>query len=567
MCAVLAHPHYPFASPHQDGGANERGRRHSGRGYDASVKRRGETVLSAAVGVLAAVVTLAVAELAAQFVAAASSPLFAVGSLVIDIVPPWVKETAIALFGTGDKIALLVGLALLVLVLAVGIGVLEFRATPWGVVALAAVGVVAMATAVTRAGASVNWAIPTAVGVVAGAFVLRLGSDRLHSWADATRAAATATESPSREAGADRAVLSRTVTTRRGFLTIVGASAAAAVVATIAAQAMRAATTAANAVREAIALPKPTVAAPAIAADAELGIPGLAPVISANDTFYRIDTALQVPTIDPETWTLRVTGMVEHELELSYRQLLELPLTETAATLTCVSNEIGGGLIGNAVWMGYPIRYLLGKAGPLAGADMVLSTSVDGFTASTPIEALQDENRNAILAVSMNGEPLPLQHGFPVRMVVPGLYGYVSATKWVTELKVTRFEDDVAYWTARGWSDHGPVKTSSRIDVPRSGANVSSGTVVVAGMAWAQHTGIDRVEVSVDGKPWAEASLAAAISTDTWVQWYFEWDATSGSHTIAVRATDATGFTQSGDEVGVIPDGAEGWHTVSVGVA
>lgn len=516
---------------------------------------RRQRVWAGIVGLFAAVATLAVAELAAQFVDAASSPLFAVGSFVIDIVPPWVKDAAIALFGTADKIALLIGLALLVAVLAVLIGILELRRTPWGVVALAVVGLIAAIAASTRAGASAMWAIPTALGVVAGAFVLRVGTDRLRRWVDV---AAVAPPTPNSVA--------QSGTTRRGFLAVLGVTAAGAVVASIASQAMRAATTAANAVREAIALPKPTIAAPAIASGAELGIPGLATVISDNETFYRIDTALQVPNIDPTQWSLKVTGLVDQELELTYEELLKLPLTETVVTIACVSNEIGGGLIGNAVWMGYPIRYLLEKAGVQPGADMVLSRSIDGFTASTPLEALTDEGRDAILAVSMNGEPLPLQHGFPVRMIVAGLYGYVSATKWVTELRVTRFEDDLAYWTTRGWSERGPIKTSSRIDVPRNGATVGEGKVAIAGMAWAQHTGIRGVEVRVDGGAWAEASLADEISVDTWVQWVYEWDAPAGNHTIEVRATDDSGFTQSPDRVPVVPDGAEGWHTITVNV-
>jgi DMSO/TMAO reductase YedYZ molybdopterin-dependent catalytic subunit len=461
-----------------------------------------------------------------------------------------VKDTAIALFGTGDKVALLVALGLLVAILAVAIGLLEYRRPGWGVAALALVGVIAGGAAATRAGATIAWAIPTAIGVVAGAFVLRIATDRLRVWSDAPTAAPATTD-----------------VSRRGFLRVMGITAASAVVATVAAQAMRAATSAANVVRDAIALPAPAVAAPAMPEGAELSIRGLAPVITPNDSFYRIDTALQVPIIDAEKWTLKITGLVEREIEIGYRELLELPLIETVATLSCVSNEIGGNLIGNAVWLGYPIRELLAKAGPLARADMVLSTSHDGFTASTPLDVLVDENREAILAVAMNGEPLPLAHGFPVRMVVPGLYGYVSATKWVTELKVTTFEDDLAYWTARGWSDRGPVKTASRIDVPRNGASIEAGMVAVAGMAWAPHTGITGVEVRVDGGAWAPAKLADGISDDTWRQWVYQWVAKSGNHTLEVRATDASNFTQSGVPVSVVPDGAEGWHTITVNVA
>jgi len=257
--------------------------------------------------------------------------------------------------------------------------------------------------------------------------------------------------------------------------------------------------------------------------------------------------------------------MVDHEVTLSWDELLALPLEESVTTLACVSNEVGGNLIGNAVWLGYPIRELLARANPSADADMVLSRSVDGFTASTPLAVLQDD-RNAILAVGMNGEPLPAQHGFPVRMVVPGLYGYVSATKWVVDLEVTRFDAASAYWTDRGWSAKGPIKLQSRIDVPRGGQQLTAGTITVAGVAWHQHVGIAAVDVQVDDGPWQPATLAEAISIDTWVQWRFDWEAESGTHTLRVRATDADGEVQTSDMQGVVPDGATGLDERSVTV-
>jgi DMSO/TMAO reductase YedYZ molybdopterin-dependent catalytic subunit len=305
------------------------------------------------------------------------------------------------------------------------------------------------------------------------------------------------------------------------------------------------------------------VAAPPVPAGAELGIRGLAPVVTPNADFYRIDTALQVPNLDPAEWRLRIHGLVENEFELTWDELIALPLEESHTTLMCVSNPVGGELVGNALWLGYPIRELLARAKPTSEADMVLSRSSDGFTASSPLEALTDD-RNAILAIGMNGEPLPLEHGFPVRMVVPGLYGYVSATKWVVDLQVTRFDQARAYWTDRGWSARGPVKISSRIDVPRS--DVSAGEVVVAGVAWHQHTGIAGVEVSIDDGPWQDAELASAISTDTWVQWSYRWDADPGAHMLKVRATSADGEVQTSDFAPVAPDGATGHHTVTVSV-
>ncbi|MCC2592809.1 molybdopterin-dependent oxidoreductase [Tessaracoccus sp. OS52] len=268
--------------------------------------------------------------------------------------------------------------------------------------------------------------------------------------------------------------------------------------------------------------------------------------------------------MDPDSWRLRVTGMVEREIEFTFDELLGEELVEALVTLACVSNYVGGDLVGNAVWTGLPVRELLARAGVEDGADMVLSTSVDGFTAGTPLVAMTDD-RNALLAVAMNGEALPAQHGFPVRLVVPGLYGYVSATKWVTELKVTTFAADEGYWTPRGWSALGPVKTAARIDVPKSG-NVSAGSVVLAGVAWAQHRGISRVEVRIGEGQWQETTLAAEPSIDSWRQWMFTWQADPGEYEIAVRATDGFGEVQTEALADPAPDGATGWHTIRVTV-
>ena len=311
-------------------------------------------------------------------------------------------------------------------------------------------------------------------------------------------------------------------------------------------------------------LPSSARPAPPVPPGAQVAVAGVADVVTANTDFYRIDTALTVPQVDPQGWALRVHGMVEEEVQITFEELLAADLVEAHVTLACVSNPVGGGLVGNALWLGLPVRELLARARPRAGADMVLSTSIDGFTASTPLEVLTDD-RDALLAVGMNGEPLPAAHGFPVRLVVPGLYGYVSATKWVTDLKVTRFADQEAYWTVRGWSALGPVKTASRIEVPRSGAVVDAGTVGVGGTAWAMHRGVTGVEVQVDDGPWQPAALGEPISADTWRQWSWTWDATPGPHTLRVRAADPDGF-QTGDEADVIPDGATGWHTVEVTV-
>ena len=295
---------------------------------------------------------------------------------------------------------------------------------------------------------------------------------------------------------------------------------------------------------------------------ANLGVPGIQPWRTPNSDFYLIHTALAPPSISPPDWKLRIHGMVERELTFSYQDLIDRQLTEAWITLCCVSNEVGGDLIGNAYWSGVLARELLAEAGVKDGADAVLQTSRDGWNCGTPLSALTDD-RNAMLAVAMNGKPLPVEHGFPVRMVVPGLYGYVSATKWLVDLEVTRFDKFQAYWTERSWSEKGPVKTQSRIDVPGDGAQVKAGSLRIGGSAWAQHTGIEKVEYQLDGAAWADADLGRVPQTDTWVQWSASVDVDPGDHRLVVRATDRSGYTQTSVQTDVVPDGATGWDSVT----
>jgi DMSO/TMAO reductase YedYZ molybdopterin-dependent catalytic subunit len=320
------------------------------------------------------------------------------------------------------------------------------------------------------------------------------------------------------------------------------------------------------AARDALRLPtaRTTVTVPE---GANWELPGLSPIITPNADFYRVDTALTVPNVDPTTWRLSIEGMVDTPIELSFDDLVNMGLDEYGVTLTCVSNEVGGGLVGNAIWTGVPIRDILRMAGVQSGADMVLSESVDGYTASTPLGSLTDDNLDAIFAVAMNGEPLPFEHGFPVRMVVPGLYGYVSATKWVTKLTVTRFDQVEAYWTPRGYSAEAPIKMSSRVDTPKIGTPVTAGAITVAGMAWAQPIGVATVEVSIDNGEWQPTTLSTPINDQSWVQWKYDWTAEKGTHYIAVRATDKQGNVQIEDAAPIAPNGSSGWQRTLVTVS
>ena len=305
----------------------------------------------------------------------------------------------------------------------------------------------------------------------------------------------------------------------------------------------------------------PGVTAPTPPSGVRLDVEGITPWATRADEFYRIDTAFVVPAIEPVDWRLRIHGLVEREVVLTYQQLIDRQVTQAWVTLNCVSNPVGGELIGNAWWSGVRLADLLQEAGVRPGADAVLQTSEDGWTCGTPLSALTDD-RDAMLAFAMNGRPLPIEHGFPVRTIVPGLYGYVSACKWVVDLEVTRFSDIEAYWTKRGWAEEGPVKLASRIDVPRAGGEVPTGGARVGGVAWCQHTGIEAVEVSVDDGPWERAVLGYVPSDDTWVQWAATIDVEPGDHVLAVRAVDAHGTVQTGEERDTLPDGATGWHRV-----
>lgn len=530
----------------------------------------------AGAGLLATGLAVAVGHAVAGVVAPGSSPFLAVADSVVDRAPSAVREVTIDALGTADKPALMAGLAVILVVTGVVVGLIERRGRPAGTIVLALFGLIGTAAAVTRPTAGPLWALPTVLGAIVSIVALRAMIGALFPASSVAAAAggpegaasAGTGESASSPGTAAAGTSTRRDPDRRRFLVLAGS--AAAVIAAAGATGMALTRRAAEAVAERTGLRLPRVlarnAAPAVPTGVVPDAPGVTPFLTDNDEFYRIDTALRVPSLRAADWRLRIHGMVEREIELDWQSLIDRETRERIITMTCVSNEVGGDLVGTASWTGFSIADLLAEAGPLPDADMLLSTSVDGWTAGTPLEALTD-GRDALLAVGMNGEPLPFEHGYPVRQVVPGLYGYVSATKWVVDWEVTRFDRASAYWTDRGWAERGPIRTASRIDRPAPLAEVPPGPVVVAGTAWAQRRGIERVEVRVDDGPWREAQLSEEYSVDTWRMWSWTWDAEPGLHTLHVRATDGTGRVQPEERRDPVPSGATGWHNRTFRVA
>jgi DMSO/TMAO reductase YedYZ molybdopterin-dependent catalytic subunit len=501
-------------------------------------------------GVASAGLGLSFGELLAQSFKGMLSPIIGVGNRAIDFTPVPVKNFAIQTFGTHDKQALLIGMGASIAIFACIVGILA-RTRRWiGVVGLLCFGALGVAAATTGRSGSWRAAIPAgAASIVAIGALLVLLRTRPSSHAEANLLGSTD---------------SADALSRRRFISL-GAVATAAVAFGGAAKIVQANT--AKAVRNAIrVLPKPFKRLLPIPAAAEITeLKTATPFITPNKDFYRIDTALVIPQIDINTWKLNITGMVKNKLSFSYDDLLSRNLIEQDITLTCVSNEVGGILMGNARWLGIPLQELLDEAGVEADASQILGRSTDGWSAGFPLSALQKSQ--AIVAVGMNGEPLPFAHGYPARLVVPGIYGYASATKWLDTIELTTLAKAEGYWVPRGYSKEAPIKMASRIDVPRGLSTIPAGRTAIAGVAWSQTVGISRVEVSIDKGPWQQAELSEQVSIDTWRQWRLVWDALTGQHDIAVRCFDAKGQEQIEERVAPLPNGATGFHSVVVFVS
>lgn len=506
----------------------------------------------ASAGVLAGLAGLAVSHAVASGLNIRESPIVAVSEGIIRATPGSVVEPAIQLLGHWDKPVLIMLVVAGLLGAFVAAGLLARRSTWLPMLIFLALGAAALASVLTSGATATTASLPVAAGFLTWVVSLSVLTEPL-------RRMAALDDLPPRESDpAGEGVATAIATNRRGFLMRLAAVGAATVAATgLGALLGRGR----GRVQQARGMLKLPITAPVNPDGVKVGVSGIAPWRTPNDEFYLIHTAIAVPTIEPDDYVLRIHGMVDNELRLTYKQLSSRQLTEAWITLNCVSNEVGGDLIGNAWWSGVKISDILAQAGVQEGADAVLQTSADGWTCGTPIAALTDD-RSAMLALGMNGEPLPVDHGFPVRMVVPGLYGFVSATKWLVDLEVTRFEDFDAYWTSRGWSEQAPVKMASRIDVPDNGGVVEAGAVQFGGSAWAQHTGIRAVDISIDGGPWTPCELGAVPHDDTWVQWAATVEVAEGDHRVQVRATDKTGLQQTSVERDVVPDGSTGWHSI-----
>ncbi len=502
--------------------------------------------LRALSGVSAAGAAVGVGHLVAALTNPTTSPVLAVGSALIDAAPTPAKEYAVRTFGTADKPILIGSVGVVLLVLAAVVGLVAWRRPRTASVAIGLLGVVGAAAALTRG--PVADVVPSVLAGVVGVLALQLLRTRpLPGSEPATSVAALPSD----------AAVGRS---RRGFLLALGGTAAVAALAGGGGFVVGKVRDAGSAARRALGLPAP--ASPAAPLPQGVQLPGMTPFTTAAEDFYRVDISLVTPRIDASSWSLTIDGMVDKPVTLSYDDLLAMPMVERDITLTCVSNEVGGSYVSTGRWLGVPFSTLIELVGVQAGVDQVYSSSADsGYTCSTPYQAVSD-GRDAMVVVGLNGQPLADERGYPARMLVPGLFGFVSATKWLERIEFTTYDRRTAYWTARDWATDAPVLTQSRIDVPKSLGTLTKDKPVIAGVAWAQHRGIAKVEIRIDDGDWQETTLAADGGIDLWRQWSFRYDGPAGLHSAQVRATDLDGETQPEERTKVFPDGARGWHQI-----
>jgi len=491
---------------------------------------------------------LAAAEVVVGLVEGSASPVVPVGQEFIDHVPKAMKDWAIEQFGTNDKAVLILGAMIVVLALGVTVGIMAIRGARAGAYALTSViGIIGGFAVLTRPAPTLGKLLPTIVGTAVSIAVLwYLGPKPVRTQPD------SGPDGETELVGLDRRTFMFGLATIGSVAVIAGGFGR-----------LLQRRFDVGSERAAVALPAAASTA-TLAADTELGVEGISPFVTPNSDFYRIDTALVVPQVSKESWALTIDGLVDQPMRLTFDDLLARPQVERYVTLACVSNPVGGDLVGNALWQGVLLKDILDEAGLQAGAAQLASRSTDGWTCGTPLDVVMD-GRDAMLAIGMNGEPLAAQHGYPVRMVVPGLFGYVSATKWVTDLRLTTWEDFDGYWIPRGWSKLGPVKTMARIDTPRSGSD-RSGEVAIGGVAWAVHRGIGQVQIRVDEGEWLEAELGGVPSNDTWAQWVYRWTGEPGSHVVEARAIDKAGQVQPAEPAPPAPDGAQGYHRIDLDI-
>jgi DMSO/TMAO reductase YedYZ molybdopterin-dependent catalytic subunit len=498
--------------------------------------------LWAIAGAAAAALAVGTAELVGGLLGGPSL-VAAIGAVIIELQPPGAKDLMVLLFGEADKLVLEAATAVAAIAIGALLGLVARRSVRLAQAGIVLFGGVAFVAAqrdpLTDLLAA---AITVGTAVAVGLFVL---DGQLRPLETTLAGPPAATDAQSVD--------------RRRFLAFGGTLVLAGAVTAIVGRFL---TLQLPEVAAPAPIPSPRQSLPPVPAGAALDVPGITPIIVPNEDFYRIDTRLTVPRLDAETWALRVHGLVEREVTLAYADLLAMPLVERYVTIACVSNEVGGHLVGNARWTGVRLSQVLESAGVRPEASQLVGRSFDGWTAGFPTAHLEGAGGDALIALQMNGEVLPARNGFPARLIVPGLFGYVSATKWLTEIELTTMEAFDAYWVPLGWAKEAPILTQSRIDVPSPGARVASGSTIVAGVAWAPTRRISRVEVQLDDGPWQPAELSVALSDAAWVQWQAAVDVAPGDHSLRVRATDGTGEVQTAERTPPAPDGARGHHEV-----